>query len=79
MNVCRISVFLAYGMALYCMASLYYFIRTRSVGTPFKDSLSPKQLEIKKKSVAVRKNIFYQGIIGSIVLLYFFKPFSTCL
>jgi hypothetical protein len=79
MNVCRISIFLAYGMALYCMASLYYFIRTRSVGTPFKDSLSPKQIKIKKESVNVRKNIFYQGIGGSLVLLYFFKPFEKCL
>ena len=45
------SIYLAYGMAIYCIASIYYLVRTRSVGTPFKDSLTPKQIKIKKVGV----------------------------
>jgi len=78
MDVCRMSIYLAYGMAIYCIASIYYLIRTRSVGTPFKDSLSPKQKKIKKESADIRRNIFYQGIAGAAVVLFFFQPFKKC-
>ena len=32
---CEISILLAYGMLAYIMASIYYLIFTRTVGTPF--------------------------------------------
>jgi hypothetical protein len=73
------SIYLAYAMAVYCAASLYYIIRTRSVGTPFRDSLTPKQIKIKKESANIRRNIFYQGIAGSVALLFFFQPFKKCI
>ena len=79
MSYCKIPIFLAYGMSIYVFASVYYMIRTRSVGTPFKDSLSKKQLQIKKESSKVRSRIFYQGIGGGIILLLVFRPFSTCM
>ena len=79
MNACRISIYLAYAMAIYCISSIYYLIRTRYVGTPFKNSLTPKQIKIKKESAGVRRNIFYQGIIGASVILFFFKPFAKCI
>jgi len=66
-------------MTVYCVASLYYIIRTRSVGTPFKNSLTPKQIKIKKESANVRRNIFYQGIAGSAAVLFFFQPFKKCI
>ena len=79
MDVCRMSIYLAYGMAIYCIASIYYLVRTRSVGTPFKDSLTPKQIKIKKESASVRRNIFYQGIAGAAIILFFFQPFKKCI
>ena len=79
MDVCRMSIYLAYGMAIYCIASIYYLVRTRSVGTPFKASLTPKQIKIKKESANVRRNIFYQGIAGSAIILFFFQPFKKCI
>ena len=78
MKTCTISVYLAYSMATYILASLYYMITTRFVGTPFKDSLTIKQIKIKNKSANVRRNIFYQGIAVSIVGLAIFKPFHKC-
>lgn len=77
-NICLVSWYLAYGMALYCMASIYYFVRTRSIGTPFNDSLTNEQREIKKKSASVRKNIFIQGLVGSLIVLIIFRPFHSC-
>ena len=79
MSYCKIPIFLAYGMSIYVLASIYYMIRSKSAGTPFKDSLSQKQLQIKKESAKVRSRIFYQGIGGAIILLIIFRPFSTCM
>jgi hypothetical protein len=70
--------YLAYGMAVYALASIYYLLRTRSIGTPFNDSLSEKQKKIKKESSKIRKNIFIQGIVGSIILMVMTKPFNAC-
>jgi hypothetical protein len=65
-------------MAVYALASIYYLLRTRSIGTPFNDSLSEKQKKIKKESSKIRKNIFIQGIVGSIILMVMTKPFNAC-
>ena len=75
MKNCTISVYLAYTMAAYFFSSIYYLIVSRFVGTPFYDSLTKKQQEIKNKSVKTRRNIFYQGMIISLLGLIFFKPF----
>ena len=78
MNTCKISVYLAYAMAIYCIASIFYLIATRSVGTPFKDSLSEKQLKIKHESASVRRTIFYSGVAIGVVSMLIFRPFSRC-
>jgi len=78
MEMCRVSLYLAYAMAIYCLASLYYLVRTRSIGTPFNDSLTPKQIAIKDKSAALRRNIFLQGVAGGLILVVMMRPFATC-
>ena len=78
MSYCKISVVLAYAMSIYTIASIYYFIRTRSVGTPFKDSLTEEQKKIKKESSKIRSNIFYQGVGLAFLSLIIFRPFSKC-
>jgi hypothetical protein len=78
MSNCKISVVLAYSMAVYCLACIYYIIATRSVGTPFNDSLTPKQREIKEASAKVRRNAFYTGAGISVVILLFARPFEKC-
>ena len=79
MKNCTISVYLVYTMAAYFFSSIYYLIVSRFVGTPFYDSLTKKQQEIKNKSVKTRRNIFYQGMIISLLGLIFFKPFHICI
>ena len=78
MDTCKISVYLAYAMAIYCIASIFYLIATRSVGTPFKDSLSEKQLKIKHESANIRRTIFYSGVAIGVVSMFIFRPFSRC-
>ena len=75
---CIISVYLAYGMAGYCLACIYYLIMTRNVGTPFKDSLTQKQKAIKKESAKVRRNTFLQGLAAATLLMGLTQPFSKC-
>lgn len=75
---CTISKYLAYGMLAYTIASIYYIIMTINIGTPFKDSLSPEQLQIKAEAASLRGSIFYQGIGLAIVLIFLIKPFEEC-
>ena len=75
---CKVSIILAYLMSVYCMATISYLIATANIGTPFKDSLTPEQLEIKKKSADERLQIFVSGITVSSIILYLWKQFDQC-
>ena len=75
---CRMPIFLAYLMLIYIIASIFYLLATRSVGTPFTDSLTAEQIEIKSKSSLTRSVIFTSGILGAILLLLFIQPFKKC-
>ena len=79
MDNCKISIYLAYSMAVYSIASMYYLIATKSVGTPFKDSLTKEQLLIKEKSKKVRSMIFQKGLLLAMFVLFMVKPFKKCL
>ena len=76
---CKVPIYLAYAMAAYSLASLFYMVSTRNVGTPLKDSYSKEQLTIKYKSKKVRGNIFYMSLLAAIVILFLVKPFHKCL
>ncbi len=78
MRTCEMSVYLAYAMAVYCLGSAYYLLVTRSLGTPFRDSLTSEQLRIKAKAVAERKGIFMQGVAVATLGMVALRPFSTC-
>ena len=75
---CVVPRYLAYAMTMYICASIFYIIRTRSIGTPFNDSLTDKQKLIKKEASEIRSYIFGQGILFSLALLIYVKPFKTC-
>ena len=51
---------------------------TRNIGTPFRDSLTKEQIEIKQKSSGVRKRIFITGIAIGLGLLIIIRPFASC-
>lgn len=58
----------------YVLASVYYLVATASIGTPFKDSLSPKQRAIQAEAAAVRRRIFFTGLAGAAVGLAIVRP-----
>lgn len=78
MNNCAISVNLAYGMIMYIIASIFYLLKTRNIGTPFNDSLTEEQRKIKQESANIRRNVFYQGLLLAAGAIYFIK-FEPCL
>ena len=75
---CTISLYLAYAMLAYTFASIYYMVMTRNIGTPFRDSLTPEQLQIKADAASLRGYIFYQGICLAAVTIYLYQPFESC-
>ena len=72
------SIWLAYAMLAYVGACVYYIVMTRNIGTPFKDSLTEAQIQIKNASTLVRKSIFMQGIGVTIIALFLLRPFKKC-
>ena len=79
MQNCHIPIYLAYAMTAYVMASIFYLLKTKNIGTPFLDSLTPKQVEIKKKASYERKKIFCTGILVSCIILFFYRPYNICM
>jgi len=65
-------------MLIYTLTSLFYLVSTRSIGTPFNDSLSKEQKVIKEESIKVRKSIFIQGILLSSLTIFIYQPFQKC-
>ncbi len=53
----------------------YSMVATASIGTPFKDSLSPEQRAIQAEAAAVRRRIFFTGLAGAAVGLAIVRPF----
>ena len=58
---CMISKYLAYAMLAYSFASFYYIVMTRNVGTPFRDSLTSEQIQIKKQNQPTMKHVNKHG------------------
>lgn len=75
---CKIHSLLAYGMAAYVLASVYYCVRSRAAGTPFGDSLTAEQVAIKLRSAEIRKWIFMEGLFLAAVYLVLTRPFVSC-
>lgn len=78
MDNCKISIYLAYAMAVYSIASMFYLVATRSIGTPFRDSLTPEQIVIKKKAKKLRGGIFQTGLLVALGILFVAQPFKKC-
>ena len=58
--------------------SIYYLLKTRTIGTPFRDSLTQEQLMIKMVASEVRSRIFLNGVLLGGLLLIYFRPFQSC-
>lgn len=78
MQKCTVPVVLAYLMSAYIVASAGYLLFTVRMGTPFKDSLSPQQREVKRKSAGRRGAVFGLSFAVALVVLIYWGPFEKC-
>ena len=69
------AVFLAYLSLVYLGACVGYLATTRSLGTPFRDSLTDEQLEIKRASARTRKQVFVRSAAATAALVAVWSPF----
>lgn len=65
----RVTATLARVSIVYMVACIVYLIVTRTYTTPFSDSLTDEQLEIRSQSIRMRKHAFYAGIVVGIVVV----------
>ena len=65
---------LAYVALAYTLASLGYLVMTRRFGTPFVDSLTPAQRELKARSAARRRDAFLTAALLATALLLVLRP-----
>ena len=70
------TVALANISFVHLVACIVYMIMTEDMGTPFKDSLTKEQLEIKRKAVFERRKIYEIGSVIGIILILLWKPFT---
>ncbi len=75
---CTVPILLAYLSAAYIIASVAYIIFTWNMGTPFKNSLTPEQRELKKKAAGCRGTVFGISFVAAIVILVVTRPFRAC-
>lgn len=78
MRVCRVSTVLAHAMLVYTLASAVYLCVTRFVDTPFADTLTDAQREVKAESARTRGAIFAAALAGCAVAVLGWSPFAPC-
>ena len=67
---------LAYAALLYTMACVGYLLLTRSYGTPFDDTLTGAQREVKRASAQTRAKAFGSSLIVSAIVLALWRPLA---
>ena len=72
MNCPTKTIIFSYISIVHLVACVVYLVATINLGTPFKDSLTTEQLEIKKESSTKRLRIYNVGVIIGILTVYLF-------
>ena len=67
---------LAYVALAYLFTCIGYLavVHCGGVGSPFNDSLTPEQREIKKRSAHTRSRIFWGALLVSVLVLAVLRP-----
>ena len=70
------TVWCARAALVYVIASVVYLIATRHLGTPFADSLTAAQRQLKAESAAHRGRAFLIGAAVGAAVVYVWRPFT---
>lgn len=71
------TVILSHVALVYLIACAVYMIATFRLGTPFKDSLTAEQREVKKRAAHMRGRIFLLGVVIGLLAVFYKKPFRA--
>lgn len=79
--ICNVDAktLLAYVAAAYLIASIFYMIGARYVGSPWKEAMKriPEELlAIRAQSVETRRNLFLGSLGAAILTLLLWRPFQ---
>ena len=75
---CTVPLVLAYLASAYIAASIAYLVLTSGFGTPFNNSLTPRQREIKRRSAGRRGTVFGVSFLAFLGALLIWRPFKQC-
>ena len=75
-KLCHLSFYLANIMLIFLLSCIIYLVSTENIGTPFNDSLTKKQQNIKIHSKKIRGGIYLSSMIFSIIIIYILTPFK---
>lgn len=84
---CKVPLIFTYIMLMYLIASIYYMVVTRNLGTPYSDAVqqviesSGRKDELdklKKDSKDKRSYVFWTGMIIAAIFLVIVRPFNEC-
>ena len=70
------TVMLANISFIHLVACIVYIIMTEDLETPFSDSLTEEQIELKRRSFFERTKIYRIGTAIGIIILILWNPFS---
>lgn len=69
------TVVLSHVALVYLIACSVYVVATVRLGTPFKDSLTARQRELKSLAAHTRGKIFLLGVVVGLVVVFKRPPF----
>lgn len=72
------TMLLAMASIVYTTACVLYLLFTIPLGTPFRDSLTPRQREIKRESARARSLVFSVSLLIAGATLVLARPFRPC-
>lgn len=74
---CHLRRALSSSACVYLFACAWYVVMTRGMPTPFADTLTKIQKQIKRESSQIRLLVFSQGVFLGIVMLLYSSVFSS--
>ena len=53
---------------IFILSNIFYLLTSKTLGSPFKNTLSTSQKKIKEEESEKRKNIFFSGLFYSFII-----------
>ena len=74
----ELTVYTAYILSGYMIASIFYVVMTMKTHSPFRASLTMSQIDLLKTSESKQFNVFLLGASIATAILFWTRPFRFC-